>query len=467
MSDPGNRAQRLRLASVNDDTDDKLQSADLELVPGSEDALADEFATLYRHLFRFTPGMGWMRCTDSKWIRDDGLTHLDCARQVARIAAAEESNAKQRRALCSARTIAAIATIARTDPHLALDVGQWDRLPHELNTPGGIVDLRSGEIKRHDLTSYFTLCTRVAPDFEADCPTWRRFLREVFCDDGELVEFIHRLVGYCFTGERREQRIYFLQGSGANGKSTLLDFIGALAGDYMLKLPATVLMTSPVQAHPTELAQLRGKRLALSSELDEGQHWAEARIKELTGDETLTARFMRGDFFTFRQQQKHLIAGNYRPRLRGGDAALARRFVLIPFRATFTGAKRDPRLLEKLHAEAPAVLAWIIRGAVRWYAEGMAIPASVAAASAEYLSENDDLAAWLDERCVRQPSAQGKSSDLYADFSTWTKARGQHVPAMRTWAERLSVVPGIHKVKSHGVMVYRGVGLLAPGMFDD
>lgn len=467
MTEPRNGAGRLRLASQREDTGESIADSEPELVPGSEDALADEFATLYGHLFRYTPGMGWMRCTSSKWVRDDALTHLDCARQIARLAANDESNAKQRRALCSARTIAAVATIARSDPSLALEAGQWDAMAHELNTPGGVVDLRTGAVRPHHSGGYFTLCTRVTPDFEADCPTWRRFLREVFCDDDELVEFVHRLVGYCFTGERREQRIYFLQGSGANGKSTLLDFIGALAGDYMLKLPATVLMTSPVQAHPTELAQLRGKRLALSSELDEGQHWAEARIKELTGDETLTARFMRGDFFTFRQQQKHLIAGNYRPRLRGGDAALARRFVLVPFRATFTGAKRDAQLLEKLHAEAPAVMAWIVRGAVRWYADGMSIPATVAAASAEYLSENDDLAAWLDERCVRQPGAQGKASDLYADFSTWTKARGQHVPAMRTWAERLSVVQGVSKVKSHGAMVYRGIGLVAPGIFDD
>lgn len=438
-----------------------------ELVAGSEDAMADQLATLYRHLFRYTPGMGWLRCMPHKWVRDDFLTVFDCARQVARLAAGDEANEKQRRALCSARTIGAIVSIARTDPRLSLAAEQWDERPFELNTPGGIVDLRSGKMRNPRDEDFFTMATRVKPDFSADCPNWKRFLREIFCDDDELVEFMHRLIGYCFTGERREQRVYFLQGGGANGKSTFLDFVGALAGDYMLKLPATVLMTSPVQAHPTELAQLRGKRLALSSELDEGQHWAEARIKELTGDETLTARFMRGDFFTFRQQQKHIIAGNYRPRLRGGDAALARRFVLVPFKATFTGAKRDPHLLHKLQAEGPAVLAWIVEGAARWYADGMQIPASVAAASAEYLSENDDLAAWIDERCVRVDSARGQASDLYNDFSAWLKARGQHVPAMRTWAERLGVVAGVHKVKSGGVMVYRGVGLRDRGLLDD
>lgn len=427
--------------------------------------MASDFAVQYRHLYRYTFGMGWMRCTSSKWIKDEALTHLDGARQVARSTAAEESNEKLRRAIASARTVAAIVALARTDPRLTLEAREWDCRTHELNTPRGVVDLRTGRLRHHQLEDYFTMATSVAPDFEAPCPTWQQFLLDVFCGDATVVEFVRRLLGYAITGERSEQKIYFFSGGGANGKSTLLDFVGGLAGDYVLKLPATVLMTSPIQAHPTELAQLRGKRLALSSELDEGQHWAEARIKELTGDETLTARFMRGDFFTFPQQQKHIIAGNHRPRLRGGDAALARRFVLVPFRATFTGAKRDPRMMEKLKAEAPAVLAWIIGGAVSWYADGMTLPQCIADASSEYLAENDDLALWVGERCVLADNASGQASDLYADFSTWLKGRGQHVPALRTWGERMTALAGVRKVKSHGLSVYRGIGLRAEGMF--
>jgi putative DNA primase/helicase len=439
---------------------------DLELVPGSEDAMAAEFASLYRHLYRHTAGMGWMRCMPECWVRDDHLTAFDCARQIARIAASEEASIKVQRAICSARTINAILTIARSEPQLVLPADQWDADPFDFNTPAGVVDLRTGKLKPRGDEEYFTKCTAVRPAFKAPCPTWDRFLLDVFLGDRAMVDFVQRMIGYLLTGDRREQKIFFLQGGGANGKSTLVDFIGRLVGSYAIKLPAHVLMHNPMQAHPTELAQLRGKRLAISSEIEEGQHWAESRIKELTGDETLTARFMRQDFFEFRQSQKHLVVGNHKPRLRGGDAAIARRFVLVPFLAKFSGAKRDQRMLERLQAEAPAVLAWAIQGAIKWQAEGLAIPSSVAAASQAYMEENDDLAAWIEENCVLGPDTKGKASVLYANYLGWLKVRGQHAPSMKTWGDRMSVVAGVAKSKSNGSMVYSGVGLRADGLFE-
>ncbi len=426
--------------------------------------MAAEFASLYRHLFRYTTGLGWMRRGANCWKRDDELTAFDCARQVARLTAAAETNAKLRKAICSARTIAAIQQIARTDPRLVLPPDAWDSDPFALNTPAGVVDLRSGRLKQREAYEFHTQCTSVAPDFEADCPTWSQFLLDVFNGDEGMVDFVHRVVGYSLTGDRREQNIFFLQGAGGNGKSTFIDTIAALAGTYGLKLPAHALMHSPVQGHPTELAMLRGKRLAISSEIEEGQHWAEGRIKELTGDETLTARYMRQDFFEFRQQQKHIVVGNFKPRLRGGDAALARRFLLVPFVAKFDGRKRDLRMPERLRTEGPTILAWAISGAAKWFTGGLAIPSTVADASREYLAEHDDLAQWVDERCVRTAEAKAKASPLYGDYVAWTKARGQNAPAMKTWAERMSVLPGVSKRKTDGVMQYLGIGLRASGV---
>lgn len=423
--------------------------------------MAEAFAVMYRHLFRFTAGMGWMRCMPHYWVRDDQMTAYDCARQVARQAAGEEATIKQQRAICSARTINAIVTIARTDPQLVLPAEHWDADPYDLNTPAGVIDLRTGRVRPLRDEQYFTKCTTARPDFSAASPTWDRFLQEVFIGDRPMIEFIQRMVGYLLTGDRSEQKIFFLQGVGANGKSTLVDFIGRLLGSYSHKLPAHVLMHTPFQGHPTELAQLRGKRLAISSEIEDGQYWAESRIKELTGDETLTARFMRHDFFEFRQSQKHLVVGNHKPRLKGGDAAIARRFVLVPFLAKFSGDKRDPRMLERLQAEAPAVLAWAIEGAMKWRAEGLGIPAAVADASQAYMAENDDLQMWIDECCVLTSSARTKATPLYGNYLGWLKARGQHAPSMKTWADRLSTVPGITKRKSNGTIVYDGIGVRA------
>lgn len=232
-----------------------------------------------------------------------------------------------------------------------------------------------------------------------------------------------------------------------------------LAGTYGIKLPAAALMQAKTERHPTELAQLRGKRLAVSSELEEGQFWAESRIKELTGDDVLAARFMRQDFFEFRQAHKHVIAGNYKPRLRGGDAALARRFVLVPFRATFEGARRDARLPAKLRTEAPGILAWLVEGAAKWHESGLMIPASVRDASADYMAAHDDVALWLDECCDCGPGYAEAARDLYASFRLWKQARGEHAPSQTTWGERMGLVPGLSKTKYCGAYRYRGITL--------
>lgn len=281
-------------------------------------------------------------------------------------------------------------------------------------------------------------------------------MQDVFCGDAELIEFMRRALGYAVTGDRREQVLFFWYGLGANGKSVLAEFIQWLMGSYSIKLPATALMQSKGERHPTELAQLRGKRLAVSSELDETSFFNESLVKELTGDNTLTARFMRADFFEFAMTQKHIIIGNFKPRLRGGDPAMARRMLLVPFMASFKGAARDPHMLDKLKAEAPAILYWITRGTLAWASEGLAVPLAVRDASAEYMADHDDLALWIEECCVREGEA--RAALLYESFARWKKARGEHAPSQTTWGPRLTTVPGVGKRRSGGIW-YTGISL--------
>jgi putative DNA primase/helicase len=282
-------------------------------------------------------------------------------------------------------------------------------------------------------------------------------LDEVFGRDKNLIAFFQRASGYCLSGDRREQVLFFLYGKGANGKSVLVELLQWIGGTYTIKLPATALMQSRGDRHPTELAQLRAKRLAVSSELDEGAAFNESLIKELTGDVTLNARFMRSDFFEFEMQQKHVIVGNFRPRLRGGDAAMARRLLLVPFTSTFDAEKRDLQMLERLKEEAPAILHWIIQGAKEWAEKGLAVPEAVRAASDEYLSEHDDLALWIEERC--KPEGKSRASELYDDFTTWKKSRGEIPPSQTAWGSRLTSRPSILKQKSNGVW-YEGISLI-------
>lgn len=423
----------------------------------SDDHLALEFVAQYGAGLRWSPGLDWMRDTGTHWTRDDHLIRFNAARRTCRSAAnAAEKNVQAR--LASAKTVVAVLVLAQSDPRIVIPAGEWDRDPFMLNTPGGIVDLRTGGLRQRNRDDYLTQITSVVPDPTMRCPNWLRFVGEVFAHDKDVIEFVQRMGGYILTGDRREQKLFFAYGTGANGKSTLLDLWLWLMGTYALKLPTTALMLSKVERHPTELAQLRGKRLAMSNELEEGAFWAESRIKELTGDDTLTARFMRQDNFEFVQTQKHLIAGNHKPRLRGGDPAIARRMVLIPFLEVFDGHRRDKGLPEKLRSEAPAVLAWLIEGARKWYADGLAIPTKVQDASRDYLAEHDDAAMWIEECCERGPNLSDSASELYAGFRLWKRDRGEAEPSMTVWGQRMALVPGIRKRRSGGIK-YDGIRL--------
>ncbi|MES2099052.1 MAG: phage/plasmid primase, P4 family [Pseudomonadota bacterium] len=421
----------------------------------SDDALALDFVRCGQN-FRSSHGIGWMVDDGIVWRRDDQLRRYDLARSICREAASFAEDDGEGKRLASARTVNAVLSLAQTDQRLVIPVDAWDCDAMVLNSPKGLVDLRTGQLAPRGV-AYVTQAARVSP-VDAACPLWLRFIDQVFVGDRDLIEFMRRSLGYWLTGDRREQVLFFLYGLGANGKSVLTEFVQWLGGSYTIKLPANVLMQSKGDRHPTELAQLRGKRLAVSSELEETSFFNESLIKELTGDTTLTARFMRGDFFEFHMSQKHVIVGNFKPRLRGGDPAMARRMLLVPFMASFKGSARDPLMLDKLKAEAPAILHWIVGGAMAWASEGLAVPESVRAASADYMADHDDLALWMDECCERQ--GEGKASDLYSSFSMWKKARGEHATSMTAWGSRLTSIPGVQKRNSNGVR-YVGLRLTA------
>jgi len=388
--------------------------------------------------------------------------HFDRARAVCRLASTQADDEKLQRRVASAATVAAVVKLAQTDPRIVVPVARWDADPFALNTPGGIVDLRTGAMRRRGGGDYVTQMTTVAPDVNGAAPVFERFMLEIFKGDIELVRFMQRALGYCLTGDRREQVLLFAHGDGANAKSTFIDLVRKLTGSYATNLPADELMAGRNEKHKTGIASLRGRRLAVSSELEEGQFWNESLLKSLTGDETMSARFMRQDFFEFNMTHKHVIVGNFKPRLRGGDPAMARRLLLVPFEAKFEGDRRDKLMPAKLQAEAPAILGWMIRGAVKWHDNGLLPPERVRAASAEYLAEHDDLALWADECCIR--SGDGRASDLYASFSLWKQSRGEHASSMTSWGSRVAGLPGLSKRKSHGTAVYTGLSLRSDEM---
>ncbi len=383
----------------------------------------------------------WLIWDGRRWRFDETLHAFDLARAICREAAAECDKPNVSKILASGKTVAAVDRLAKADRRLAATTDQWDADLWLLNTPGGTIDLRTGELRAHDPADYCTHMTAVAPG--GACPGWQEFLSRVTGGDGELQSFLRRVAGYALTGSTAEHALFFLFGTGANGKSVFLSTIAGILADYHRTAAIETFVASAVERHPTDLASLRGARLVTATETEEGRRWAEARIKTLTGGDTIAARFMRQDYFEFVPQFKLVIAGNHKPGLRSVDEAMRRRLNLIPFTVTIPPEERDKELVEKLRAEWPGILQWMIDGCLDWQRRdgqrpvGLAAPKVVTDATADYLAEEDAVSSWIEERCERDPQAWEKTTDLFQSWRFWAERSGEFVGSSKALHQKL------------------------------
>jgi P4 family phage/plasmid primase-like protien len=247
--------------------------------------------------------------------------------------------------------------------------------------------------------------------------------------DQMMVSYLQRVCGYCCTGLTDEHVMFFLHGGGANGKSTFANVLTSILGigptGYAAVAPISTFTASRTDQHPTDLAMLRGKRLVVAHETEEGRSWAIAKIKAMTGGDLITARFMRMDFFTYQPRFKLMVLGNHRPALHSVDAATRRRLHLVPFVVTIPPELRDRELPEKLKAEYPAIFAWMLRGWDEWEHIGLSPPDKVLAASAAYFADEDTIAAWIAECCLTGPDFYGTLVDLYPSWRQWAETHGE------------------------------------------
>ena len=248
-----------------------------------------------------------------------------------------------------------------------LDAYAW-----KLSVANGTLDLRAGELAAHRREDLITRVTEVAFDPEAKCPVFARFMASITCGDEHLEGWLQRFAGYCLTGDVSEQVLAVFFGGGANGKSTLVKAWMRVLGPYAMQGPPTLLLARYGEEHPTEVASLKGARLVACAEVEEGVRWGEARVKQLTGGDPISARFLHKDFFTFLPSHKLLVALNHKPTVRGTDHGIWRRLRLVPFDARIAPADRDPDLDDKLAAEAEGILAWMVRGCQAWQRDGLA-----------------------------------------------------------------------------------------------
>lgn len=402
----------------------------------SDEALALRFAERHRHDLRYVAAWGrWLSWGGNRWQFDDTLAAFDRARKICREAAAECNKDRIASTLASAKTVAAVVSLARADRRLAGTVDQWDCDPWLLNTPAGVIDLQTGERHPHCPDKFFTKITAAPP--AGDCPRWCEFLDRVTNGSSELQGFLQRLVGYGLTGSTREHALFFLHGVGANGKSVFINTVSGLLAEYHRSAPIETFTASSGERHPTDLAGLRGARLVTAVETEEGRRWAESRIKTLTGGDTIAARFMRQDYFEFVPQFKLLIAGNHKPGLRSIDEAIRRRFHMIPFSVTIPEAERDMQLGERLRAEWPGILQWAIDGCLAWQQTGLAPPAIVQDATNAYLESEDAVAAWLEDCCERDHRGWEPTSKLFGSWKVWADRAGEYAGSQKRFKEQL------------------------------
>lgn len=347
----------------------------------------------------------------------------------------------------SHRGSTALLGLLKVQPTIAVPASTFDTHLDELNTPTGIINLRTGELMPHAPARMHTKQTSVAP--AGTSSTWERFLATTFNHDAALTGYMQRLAGYSATGLQREHVFAFAYGTGGNGKSVYYDAITGALGDYAATLPAGFLMKKPFQEHATELARLNGKRFVVGSETNATDTLDEAKLKILTGGDRITARFMNKDFFEFTPTHHLHLMGNHQPAVEDGGESVWRRMNLVPFVHTVPAEERDELLPEKLRADAAAVLAWIIQGAVAYFRDGLQPPEAVRAATEAYKSSQDTVGQFLTARCDLYPGNRHYTvavTDLRQAYHIWCAEEGLEPVKGRAFASQLKV---------HGVLVGR------------
>lgn len=415
---------------------------DEQLTPYSHGWMADIFQRRHGRDVRYSPDLGgWMYWTGTHW-RLDSLGYVqslmaDIGRGASKIA--ERTSATPREGIATAKwclsydTVTKSTRLAALNRDVAADAVAFDQHPWLLNTPNGMIDLRSGLRMDNNPRLMITRITGVTPS-AIPTPRWAAFLQEVTGGDIELEAYLQRLIGYALTGSTQEHVLAFFWGNGGNGKGVFLNTIVRALGTYAAVAGMDTFTASTNDRHPADVAALAGARLVTAQETQEGRSWDEAKVKSITGGDPISARFMRQNYFTFLPQFKLLFAGNHRPRISNLDNAMRRRFHLVPF--TRTPVKIDPLLTDVLQGELPGVLQWAVEGCRAWLEMGLQPPLAVRDATAQYFADEDPLGRWMAESVAPSDEVTG-TKELYDNWCRWCTEVGESPGSLRQFSMNL------------------------------
>ncbi len=413
----------------------------------------------------------WMHFDGVRWQRDGsgeavlGALHTlrSMAAEAAKVPDGDHRAELVKHALDSESSARIGAMLTLGQAMLPVDTEALDRDPDLLNVANGTLDLRTGELRPHDRRDWITRVVPVAFDPAVTCPRWEAFLDRVLGGSADLVAFVQRAVGYSLTGHTNEQVLLLLYGVGANGKSTFLETLRALLGDYAAITDFTTFLKRDGEGARNDLARLVGTRFVSAVEAEAGKPLAEALVKQLTGGDTITARFLFREFFDFRPQFKIWLAANHKPHVSGSDHGIWRRIRLVPFTITIPEAERDPRLTAKLAEELPGILAWAVRGCLAWREHGLDTPEAVRAATNAYREEVDVYGGFLEDICLPGAHASVTAKELYAAYTAWCEANGERPRSQKALAGGLRE-RGLEAAKgTKGIRIWRGIRLRREG----
>lgn len=458
-----------KLASANDRLDSPLPEAEVRKtadsiwkaeqvaerqgfrpLPGAltDTGNAELFAHQHVQAARHVKGVGWYVYDDElgRYERDHHkavLLEIQTARSLFADAAccADEEVGKAlahwARLSLSGRSIEAALRLAESMPTLRARRADFDRGEMLLNVRNGVVDLATGELLPHSPRYMMTRVAGTSYEPCASCDRWLAHLERIFAGDGATIAFVQRLFGYALTGSSREQKLPIFFGAGANGKSVTLISVGDVMGEYAETADFKTFSVTRSDGPRNDLAKLAGARFVSASETNSGQWLDEAVIKQVSGGDPLTARFLYKEFFTYRPQFTVFLSTNHLPNVEGIDRALWRRILLVPFTVTIAEPDQDRDLLNKLRAELPGILGWMVRGCLDWQSTGLEPPISVQMATAEYHNETDIIGQFIEESLVAVADAWVELRDVYDIYKFWCERNGYRQMTAQQLSNRL------------------------------
>ena len=414
----------------------------------SDDQLADEFARRFMSQYCFVAEWGsrWLEWSGSRWQIDKSLMVRYAIRvDVCRKAAMDAANRidlgakgpKIANLLGSARTVGSVDILARCDRRLAATPDRFDADEWTINTPAGLLDLRTGITRAAVPGDYCTKVTAASP--RGECPEWHKFIVKACGGDMELVAFLQRWAGYCMTGSVREEKFIFFHGEGGSGKGTFLGAVQHTLGDYAITTPMETFTKKKMDGGvPADLADLNAARMVVSQETEEGKSWNEQRLKACTGSDMIKARFMRENYFEFKPTFKLTFAGNHKPQLDNVDVAIKRRLFMIPFDQVVPVEQQDHGLKERLILEADGIMQWMLDGCLEWQRIGLSPPERVRVATGEYFEDQDLMSTFLASCCdTTDSTARTPLSTLYAKYLSWCRTVGEDPRNRRRFVEAM------------------------------